>query len=160
MSFIHMDAVTAASAVGSVVTLSGGNSSDSDAIEAIAGFEFRSAGTVFRNRGNTLTQSSATTDWIIPNSDAAVDYQVRASGGAGISYDSTRSEGISLGTWYTLDVTRKYIFSCDRLCSQNGNFIVDIRWQTGTDPRNNVSSLFDSASVMATATYTIGLEAN
>jgi hypothetical protein len=158
MSFMHMDASTAAAEELYIVTLSGGTASDFDSNFAQAGYEFRSAGTVFRKTGFAFNQVNPLTDWIFPRTtfDGA-DFQIRAHqipGGIFLT-------GASLDTWLTLDSNRLWQASCVRFCVEAGSFYVDIRWQDGTNLTiNKQTSLHDGAPVMASALYNIYLEAN
>lgn len=157
MSFMHMDAMPAATAEPTVVTLSGSTAIHITSTLARGGFIFNNDGTVDRVRGFAVTQISAGTDWIIPNGSASVDYQIRCHVISG-PLDGTSS---AVETFLTLDSGRNWINSCNRFCFQITNLIIDIRWQDGSDTGiNNVSSLFDGADVMATNNYNIDLEAS
>ncbi len=156
MSFMHMDALTAATEEPTVVTLSGATASDNDPFFARAGFIFRTDGTVDRVLHFSEVQTSASTDWIIPNSEASVDYQIRCHRVSGNTPGPSATE-----VFLTLDTEREWVTSCDRFCVESSTLIIDIRFQDGSDTGiNNVSSLFDGANVMATNNYSIFIEAN
>ena len=157
MSFMHMDALTAATTEPTVVTLTGGSASHVSGTFARGGFIFRADGTCDRVRGFSEIPFAPDTDWIIPNDSASVNYEIRAHVTSGPLVGGSSATEIFL----TLDTERNWINSCSRFCFQTTNLIIDIRWQDGSDTSiNNVSSLFDGANVMATAFYDIFLEAS
>ncbi len=91
----------------------------------------------------TYTQINASTDWIIPNSDAPDDYEVRLTvTGAGPNFSSA-----STGTWLALTTSRQWIRQETTLTSQFIDWLIEIRKGSG--------SVLDSAA--HTGTITNGL---
>ncbi len=157
MSFMHMDATTAATTEPTVVTLTGGTAGDTDSNFARGGWIFRADGTVDRVIGFSEIQYVSATNWIIPNSEASIDYQIRAH----LNPPGSTPGPSALDTFLTLDSDREWVNACTRFCLQTTELVIDIRFQDGSDTSiNNVSSLFDSANVMASRLYFIALEAS
>ena len=90
--------------VGNLLTLSGAVLSYDSTSDTTSGIRFNTDGTVDKRENASYTQISAASDWIIPNSAAPSDYEVRVSGAPpGDAF--TNSTGAD-GTWFTLDSAR------------------------------------------------------
>jgi len=85
------------------VTLSGGAASGTT--NDPVGFRFNTDGTIDKRENGSYTQVSTTTDWIIPNTAAATDYEVRVTGLTGDAWDSSP---VADGTWTDLSVAREW----------------------------------------------------
>lgn len=137
---MHMDATTAVGET-TIVTLTNDSVTDNDPFTATAGFRFSAGGYVWRNEHNIYSLRNSSTDWIIPHSAASVDYEIRAVQQGTLSL---KSGSAALNTWHTLDITRDFIFTCDRFCVEGGSLFVEIRWMS---------------NIIASASYSITTEA-
>jgi len=82
------------------LTLSGGSadSTASDPSNAIVRFTFNEDGTVDRTQEGSTAQVDASTDWVIPNSAAPGDYEIRFTSLSGDS--PTVSGGTAENSWW------------------------------------------------------------
>ena len=158
MSFMHMDALTAATAEVVVVTLTGGTASDEDGTFAQAGWRYSLDGRVFKRENFAYTQFAAATDWIYPRTSFdPADYEVRFHRISGAStFDVGASD--TLNVWHSLSSIRTFIFNGHRFHLSNNICVADIRHATDGS-KNTVSSLNDAAPCMASANHNIFLEA-
>lgn len=156
---MHFETVTAAASVGGPdVTLNGGFVFAFDLFIASAGWRFTNTGTVFSNSRGILTQVHADTDWIFPRTTFDnTDYEIRVHRITG----NSAITGDLLDIFIVLNVTREWLVSCNAFCIEANSFVMDIRFQDGTDLLlNNQTSLFDGANVMASAIYSAEIEAD
>ena len=95
-------AFSAAAASGGVVTLSGEAIDDEDASERAyrAALIIRTDGTVDKIENTSTSQIDASSDWIIPNSEASSDYQFSYSLSSGDALHSSTT--MSAGAWQAL----------------------------------------------------------
>lgn len=155
MTFMHMGAIIA-SASQLIVRVGSGSAQDTDAFLAYAGFEFGASGGKLKNEGGFSTQQIS---WIDPISAASSDYEIRGNffGSALSPRLGTVTTGVN--EWHDFSSDRIYVYECLRFCVEIGTLTLDIRYQDGSDPRNNVLSLHDGASCMSTGVHSISIEA-
>lgn len=131
---------------GAVVTVSGHTvSSTSSSGNSTATIRFNADGTVDQDENGVTTQVDSATDWIVPNSAASSDYQIRYTnftGSALLSPPSAEDEWIDLSTDRNFSLFR---FS-GNLGTSSCTFTIEIREGTG--------SVLDSATYTLTAEVT------
>jgi hypothetical protein len=88
------------------VTLSGETIQDGvlDPANATAGIRFNTDGTIDKLVGVTYTQIDSATDWIIPNGQASIDFDVRFTAPTG----TWTSEAAAVNTWIDLGTNREW----------------------------------------------------
>lgn len=137
--------IAGAGASGDVVTLSG-ETGIQDTVSgggtARAGVRFNSDGTIDKREASSYTQIDSSTDWIIPNSSAPDDYEIRC---ASITAGGWTVAAASTGTWVALSSSREWrVEETSEDSSQTCTAVFEIRKGSG--------SAIDSATYQATAT--------
>lgn len=107
-----------------------------------AGVRFSSSGIVSKNVNSIYTQIDAATDWIIPNSAAPDDYQVRC------TFTGATPSGAATNTWLALSTTREWLVTdtTDNGVAVTSTLTIEIRKGTGAVISSGVYSL--SAEVL------------
>lgn len=113
-----------------VVTVSGATilHTVSDPNNAFAIVIVRADGTIDRDEGGSVTQLSASTDWIIPNSEASGDFEVRFTLQSG---DTPNTGNSSTGSWLALSSDRSIGYSQGVVGTSSGVILVEIRYLSG-----------------------------
>ena len=131
--------IMTAAGLNDIVTVSGEGITDIQAGNARAALVFNTDGTVDKIEASTTTQIDSATDWIIPNSTAPSDYEIRFTSLVGAALDGV--------TNLTEDVFA--ILSTQRTMDQN-------RTTVGTDTSTfTVEIRKGSGSVLSSASYTL-----
>jgi len=161
MTFMHMDATSAASANLLVVSLNGASINGTGGFGYNWGWTFKTNGYIEEYRNGFFNNIQTATDWIDPRTGfTAADYEVRG----GVQSESASQTKSTLGSnafisntpntvgsWYGLGVNRIFRFGIDtngdnEYC--NGWIRYEIRNQA-TPSRNTAISTVDGAPIMA-----------
>ena len=157
MSMIHFDSMSAAAADSIVVSLTGGTASHgTGASSAIAGWQTRADGTMWKKENQNVTQHDSGSVWIFPRTtfDPA-DYEVRMNHTGGAP-----DYGDSVDAWLAMSSTRFWEWECNNPCAPPiYTLTFDIR-HASDGSKNTESSNEDGAPCMATSSaYSVFIEA-
>ena len=165
MSFMHMDATTAAAAAGYEVSLSGDNIFGSGSTSYQWGWRLLTTGYLERNQNGFFTNVNTGSDWITPRTGfTPADYEVRAeiiSGSGFCSFAASEiGNAVTGGGWYSLAIDRRYWWSMvtpfnNEFCDQD----VRMEIRDVTNPSNNIkTSVIDATPIMDDGVFTYFIE--
>ncbi len=171
MSIIHFDAMPAAAADITKVSLLGGSAQDIDVIFAQGGFKFLANGTSLRQQGGASVVINTATDWIFPRTSFTPgDFQVRGTyNSISQNFGSTQPFNFiptpvgTAGSWVNLNSTQQYIWQCSTTIFGAIKLIVaTIRFEirnTVDTSFNTQTSVVDATAIAADGLYSINIEA-
>lgn len=161
MTFMHMDATTAASASQFTVSLNGANINGTGGWDYDWGWSFKTDGFVEEYRNGFTNNIKTATDWIDPRTGfVSADYEVRGGLQSDFSSQSKSTAGSNafipstvglIGSWYSLSITRIFRFGIDTFGDHefsNGWIRFEIRNVTNPS-QNTLTSAVDAAPIMA-----------